>query len=266
MESSTLLAFQTQILTWYTLNKRDLPWRKTRDPYAILVSEVMSQQTQIARVIPKYLSWVTKFPTVFDLAKADTKDVLAAWSGLGYNRRAMYLRTCAQIIVSKYQGKFPQDEKLLRLLPGVGEYTARAILCFAFNSQVAVIDTNVKKVILVRIVKNTTLEKKELEKIAQNLLPNGQAYEWNQALMDYAASELKKEKISIPRQTAFKYSNRYFRGRIIKYLLSHAKVSEKNFLELFSGTLTKQKLTIILESLIKDKLLIKIAKKYYTLT
>src|SRR5258708_3311988 len=142
--------FQQKILSWYAVNQRDLPWRKTRDPYSILVSEVMAQQTQLSRVIPKYEAWIAALPTVYDLAKASTGEVLKLWSGLGYNRRALYLQKAAQIIVSEFAGKFPQEEKVLQTLPGIGEYTSRAVLCFAFDKQIAVVDTNVRKVIITK--------------------------------------------------------------------------------------------------------------------
>jgi A/G-specific adenine glycosylase len=216
LTKSTTVQFQNSILSWYQVNKRDLPWRKTRDPYAILVSEVMSQQTQVSRVLPKYNAWMEKFPTVFDLAVAKVSDVLLYWSGLGYNRRALNLKKTAVLIVTKYKGTFPIDEKQLRQLPGIGEYTARAVLCFAFNKQIAVVDTNVRKVILTQFAQE---EGKNIQEVADALLPQGQAYEWNQALMDYAAAVLKKHKILIPKQSKFIGSHRYYRGKLLKELL-----------------------------------------------
>src|SRR5260221_6037221 len=194
-----ITSFQKQILDWYAKNQRDLPWRRTRDPYRILISEVMSQQTQLSRLMPKYLAWLEKFPTVHDLAQAKISDVLHSWSGLGYNRRALNLKKTAEIISKQYHGEFPHSEKDLLSLPGIGEYTARAVLCFAFDQQIAVVDTNVRKVILTRFA----VSEKEISEIAGVLLPVGKAYEWNQALMDYAAAVLKKEKIPIPKQSKF---------------------------------------------------------------
>ena len=252
----TIKQFQNEILQWYRENKRDLPWRKTRDPYTILVSEVMSQQTQISRALPKYEAWLVSFPTIYDLAQASVALVLKHWSGLGYNRRALNLKKTAEIIVSKYHGEFPQNEKELRLLPGIGVYTARALLCFAFNQQIAVVDTNVRKVILTQIItelgimnrelgvkKNnkivdhnsyflmqdsnraSQLTDKELLTIAEALIPKGKAYEWNQALMDYASTMLKKEKIPIPKQSKFRGSHRYYRGQILKLLVSEQTIA-----------------------------------------
>jgi len=213
-----IAALQNEILSWYEEHKRDLPWRKTRDPYRILISEIMLQQTQVSRVIPKYTSWLETFPTVTVLANAQAAEVLRLWSGLGYNRRALNLQKAALVISKEYKGIWPKEIAELKKLPGIGEYTARAVLCFAFDEQVAVVDTNVRKVIVTKVVKGT-LMLREVQEVADQLLPKGKAYEWNQALMDYSAAMLKKEKISIPKQSRFIGSNRYYRGKIIKALL-----------------------------------------------
>ncbi len=238
-----IVDFQNLILEWYQKNQRDLPWRETREPYKILISEVMSQQTQLSRVVPKYEAWLEKFPTVQSLAKAKVAEVLQYWSGLGYNRRALNLKKTAEIISEKYHGKFPEDEKELVSLPGIGQYTARAVLCFAFDQQIAVVDTNVRKVILTQLLNSEKVEKqnlrlsdskdslenkiddKKMYEIATQLLPIGKAYEWNQALMDYSAAMLKKEKIPIPKQSKFHGSRRYYRGQILKLLLQKKKVA-----------------------------------------
>lgn len=239
--------FQEKILDWYAENKRNLPWRppshfislKLRedglpDPYYILVSEVMLQQTQVSRVIPKYEEWFKEFPTIAVLAKANTREVLTLWSGLGYNRRALYLQKTAKQIMEKHNGVFPKDIASLKKLPGIGEYTAGAIACFAFDEQVAVVDTNVRRVILTQFpISNSKcpMSNRELQIIADQLLPKGvlrlrsgrllktNASEWNQALMDYAACVLKKEKIPIVKQSRFVGSDRYYRGRVVKILL-----------------------------------------------
>ena len=262
--------FQTHILSWYGKNKRDLPWRHTRDPYAILVSEVMSQQTQISRVVPKFEAWMKRFPTVESLATASPRDVLQYWSGLGYNRRALYLKKCAEELVGRLSSlNWPQTEKELRALPGIGEYTARALLCFAFDKQIAVVDTNVKKIILTQfahtreMLKQVQHDKKILDAIAQQLLPTGRAYEWNQALMDYAAAELKKEKIRLPKQSKFHDSDRYYRGQILKYLLEQRVSSVAQLLDLFKAipTMNEARLQRIIKSLVKDKLVLEDSKK-----
>jgi A/G-specific adenine glycosylase len=221
-----VVSFQKYILDWYQQNQRDLPWRKTREPYSILVSEVMSQQTQLSRVIPKYVAWLEKFPTVEKLATAKISDVLRYWSGLGYNRRALHLKKTAELIEKEYNGRFPVTEKELLTLPGIGQYTARAVLCFAFDQQIAVVDTNVKKVIVTKFLQvgDHKTNQRLIEEIATKLLPVGLAYEWNQALMDYAAEVLKNEKIPIPRQSKFIGSHRFYRGQILKQLLQKKKI------------------------------------------
>lgn len=257
--------FQYNILSWYQKNKRDLPWRRDRDPYHILVSEVMLQQTQAQRVIPKYKAWLEAFPTITSLAHASTRDVLLQWSGLGYNRRALYLHKFAKEIIEKFAGVIPQNEKVLRTLPGIGEYTVRALLCFAFDKQVAVVDTNVRKVILVKFISEREealtdsgkkVSKKEIDEIAQLLLPQGKAYDWNQALMDYASQELKAQKSTIPKQSKFHDSDRYYRGQILKELLKNTTYSKKDLQNLFADiqTMTTKRFEKILSSLVKDGL------------
>jgi A/G-specific adenine glycosylase len=164
---------QDALLEWFAGAARDLPWRRTRDPYAILVSEVMLQQTQVARVLERYEPWLERWPTPAALAAAPAADVLRAWSGLGYNRRALSLQNAARRVVEL--GEFPRDVEGLERLPGIGPYTARAIACFAFGTQVTALDTNVRRV-LERSLRTTDVPP-----------PDGRAWEWNQALFDLGA-------------------------------------------------------------------------------
>src|SRR6478735_9929598 len=139
-------AMNEAVLDWYAAHgRRDLPWRHTDDPYAILVSEVMLQQTQVERVLPRYREWLARWPTVESLADAAAADVIRAWDGLGYNRRAVNLHRCAQAVVER--GGFPHDPAELRTLPGIGPYTAAAVACFAFGAQVPAPDTNAVRVL-----------------------------------------------------------------------------------------------------------------------
>jgi len=163
-------AMTNSVLTWYAENGRDLPWRHTRDPYAILVSEVMLQQTQVSRVVPRYLAWLERWPDAAALAAATPAEVIEAWSGLGYNRRAVNLHRCAQAAAA--QGGLPREQAQLRALPGIGPYTAAAIACFAFGDQVAAPDVNARRVL------GRAFGDPELPP------PPGRAYEWNQALFD----------------------------------------------------------------------------------
>src|SRR5207342_1107270 len=145
MTTTSAETMKDAVLAWYSRNGRDLPWRETRDPFAILVSEVMLQQTQVARVVPRYLEWLERWPTVGALAAATPADVILAWSGLGYNRRAVNLHRCAQAVVAR--GGFPPEPAELRKLPGIGPYTAAAVACFAFGAQIAAPDTNALRVL-----------------------------------------------------------------------------------------------------------------------
>ncbi len=164
---------QDALLDWFADTARDLPWRKTHDPYAILVSEVMLQQTQVARVLERYDPWLERWPTPEALAAAPAADVLRAWSGLGYNRRALNLQNAARRVVEL--GGFPREIDELERLPGIGPYTARAIACFAFGAQVTALDTNVRRV-LERSLGTTDVSP-----------PPGRAWDWNQALFDLGA-------------------------------------------------------------------------------
>jgi A/G-specific adenine glycosylase len=249
--------FQEKILTWYAQNQRDLPWRSTRDPYRILISEVMSQQTQIQRVIPKYEAWLEVFPSVKELARASVTDVLRMWSGLGYNRRALNLQKAAKEIVTNYKSLFPQKPQELQTLPGIGSYTAAAVACFAFDRQIPVIDTNIRKVIAVSFFKGEVPSEKILAKVALQLLPHGKAYTWNQALMDYSSLVLKEKKILIPKQSHFRSSNRYFRGKIITLLLANQQITFDELWQYFQedNPIDNTRLVGIISSMKKEGLI-----------
>lgn len=184
-------ALHEALLGWYATQKRDLPWRHTRVAYAVLVSEFMLQQTGVERVIPKYRAFLVAFPTLEALAAAPTADVIRLWSGLGYNRRAVWLQRAAQAALAHW-GRLPDSVVDLLSLPGVGPYTARAVACFAYGAQEPVVDTNVRRV-LTRLLRGPEmivppLGERELLRLAAGLLPPGRAYDWNQALMDLGAS------------------------------------------------------------------------------
>jgi A/G-specific adenine glycosylase len=190
--ASPIAAVQERLLAWYAAHRRDLPWRQTRDPYHILISEMMLQQTQVPRVLPRYLAWLEQFPTLAALAAAPTADVLRAWSGLGYNSRAVRLQQVARLVVADYGGQLPATVAELRTLPGIGDYTARAIACFAYERDVPVLDTNVKRV-LHRVfagpeVPRADLTDRQLWALAEYAVPAGQGYDWNQALMDFGSA------------------------------------------------------------------------------
>lgn len=180
------------LMRWYRLNGRHtLPWRLTRDPYAVLVSELMLQQTQVDRVLPYYERWLSKWPTVATLAAASAADVIREWAGLGYNRRALYLHRAAIAVDERHGGRFPAAAEALRALPGVGPYTAAAIASFAYRKRVAVTDTNIARV-LARAVLGAgsakDLPASQITCAADRLLPGRNARDHNLALMDLGAT------------------------------------------------------------------------------
>lgn len=222
--------FQRKILSWYSRNKRDLPWRKTRDPYKILVSEIMLQQTQVERVIPYYERWLKRFPDFAALAAANKSDVLKYWSGLGYNNRALRLQALAKIVAKEHHGKLPEDYETLLKLPGVGPYIAAAVLAFAFNKEIAVVDTNIRRILIHEFGLHENLSLIELRNIAASLIPRGKSCIWHNALMDYGALHLTARRTgiaAISKQSRFEGSDREVRGWIVKQLITEKSVSLK---------------------------------------
>lgn len=181
-----------RLLRWYKRNGRKLPWRRTRNPYRILISEIMLQQTQVSRVVLKYPEFLRRFPTITALAGAPLREVITAWRGMGYNNRAVRLHRLARALVERTDGKIPRDVDSLMKLPGIGRYTANALLSSAFRMSLPVVDVNIRRV-LSRLrwrMKTTTDMRPEnnIWEFAATLLPRGRAYDWNQALMDLGAT------------------------------------------------------------------------------
>lgn len=174
------------IARWYGRHGRNLPWRRTRNPYVILLSEIMLQQTQVARVVDKLPHFLQRFPNLATLARSPRADVIRAWHGLGYNSRAVRLHRLAFHVQTEYAGHIPRSIKELRALPGVGRYTAHALACFAFGQSVAVVDTNVQRV-LQRLFPRAS-RGIDIWEFAATLLPRRSAYSWNQSLMDLGAA------------------------------------------------------------------------------
>jgi A/G-specific adenine glycosylase len=180
-----------RVLRWYRKNGRQLPWRNEENPYRILVSEVMLQQTQVSRVLTKYPRFLEQFPSLKRLANARTSDVIKAWEGMGYNNRALRLQKLAVTVLDEHQGRIPGNIQELEALPGIGRYTAHALACFSFGQQVAVVDTNIKRVLTrLRSLQSRNQEPKEEDiwELAESLLPRQRAHDWNQALMDLGAT------------------------------------------------------------------------------
>lgn len=235
--------FKQTVWDFYEKHGRNtLPWRNTDVPYHILVSEVMLQQTQVDRVIPKYNSWLDHFPSFERLADASLSDVLAEWQGLGYNRRGKFLKHSAVKVVEEHNGELPQDEDTLLTLPGIGPYTAAAIRAFAWNIPVILVETNVRTVYLHHFFENEQQVKDDdIKSIVADTLPEGRAREWYSALMDYG-SFLKKEygnpnkrSNTYNKQSPFEGSNRQVRSHILKYVLKNTPVERGTVLEEISS-------------------------------
>ena len=219
--------FIDDVRSYYGLHgRRNLPWRRTRNPYRILVSEIMLQQTQVDRVVPKYTSFLRRFPTMRVLSKASLGEVLREWQGLGYNRRAKYLHTCAKMVVHEYKGLVPQSYAELTMFPGVGRYTAGAVMAFAYNEPVAIIETNIKTAYLSHFFSNQTdVSDMEILEIIERTLDRENPREWYAALMDYG-SHLKQthgnpnsRSRQYSKQPAFEGSDRQVRGAILRLLV-----------------------------------------------
>ncbi len=247
--------FQKKVLDRYAINKRDLPWRKTKDPYKIMVSEVMLQQTQVPRVIQKFTRRMELRPTVQDLAQASRADVLRERSWLWFNRRAINLHEAAKKIsndifnseLKMQNAKWENSKKLwtmnyelwiiffmsdyayLRSLPWIGEYTAHAILSFAYNQEVPVMDINIKRVLLHSFQLPVDTLVYELQELALSLIPSWKSCDRHNALMDYGSQVLNSEAtwIQSAKQSTFKWSDREVRWRVLKYLTTHNTVSDK---------------------------------------
>jgi A/G-specific adenine glycosylase len=191
-ETADARSFQQSLLEWFDRHKRDLPWRRDRDPYRVWLSEIMLQQTRVAAVIDHYERFLRRFPSIEKLAAAREASVLAAWSGLGYYRRARMLHAAAKKIVKEHGGKFPEKAEDLRALPGIGRYTASAIVSIAFDEPVAVVDGNVERVL--QRVQGKTLAGENLWRAAEELLSRQRPGDFNQAMMELGAT------VCLPRQ------------------------------------------------------------------
>ena len=241
IDLARVAAVRRSILHWYRAHGRDLPWRRTTDPYAILVSEVMLQQTQVDRVEPRYRAFLHRFPTFRKLADATLADVLREWSGLGYNGRAKRLWECARAVVHDHRGRLPHDTDILKRMPGIGAYTAGAIAAFAFDARAACVDVNVGRVLtrsidgVDRAISTRTWE------LARAALPRGSSAAWTHALMDVgstfcratphcaecpvrktcrflAAGAQRSPRRKASRTERYSKSRRFYRGLVVKAL------------------------------------------------
>ncbi len=242
-------AFTQALFRWHQGHYRDMAWRKTNDPYRILVSEIMLQQTGVERVRDKYAEFLRAFPNVRSLAQASLGDVIRVWEGLGYNRRAKFLHDSAKKIIAEHRGQFPRDFEALTALPGIGLSTAAALRAFAFGEDEPMIDTNVRR-ILVRVFFPLTAlpTDRALFDFAKKLIPEGKGKMWNYAMLDVAATlctarahadECPFVKLHGPvedfsykaPQSKFKNSRRFYRGRVLDLLrVEEMGLTEKSLL------------------------------------
>lgn len=230
-----LRRFRKILYRYYRKEGRDLPWRNTENPYHILVSEVMLQQTQVERVLTKYNQFISAFPDYSSLGKASLKDVLAVWQGMGYNRRAVALKKIAETIVAKFAGETPTRLEDLISLPGIGHATASAVVAFAFNEPAVFIETNIRRVFIHFFFrKRDRVSDAEILPLVERTLDRKNPREWYFALMDYGAMLKKsvpnpnKKSAHHQRQAPFEGSMRQLRGRVLKLLLDKPGATERD--------------------------------------
>ncbi len=222
-------AFRKRVFDHYDRFGRDLPWRRRPTAYRVLVSEIMLQQTQVDRVKEKYHEFLDLFPGFPELAAASTRKLLKVWSGLGYNRRALALRALAQNVITEHRGRLPRGFDKLLALPGIGTYTAGAVLAFAFNKPVVFLDTNIRRVFIHEFFRDRDhIQDEELIPLIERTMDATNPRRWYNALMDYGAMLAKEHKnpnrrsAHYQRQSPFENSNRQVRGRILKILVADA--------------------------------------------
>lgn len=275
LDKNGIQEFQQEIYSHYTRHKRILPWRpptlKLRrdgsvDPYRIVVSEIMLQQTQVPRVGYKYDEFIKTFPTWQSLAYAKTSDVLRVWKGLGYNRRGLYLRQTAQKVVEEFNGKFPQDEEILVKFPGIGKATASSIKAFAFNLPTVFIETNIRTVFIYFFFKDKDqIHDDEILPLIDETLDRKNPREWYYALMDYGFflkssgyRSINTKSKHYTKQSTFEGSTRQLRSKVISFVLEKKEVTEDHLYDKFKHE--KGRLAPILKDLIKEGFLIKQGK------
>ena len=266
-DKAVIASFRRAVYRAFGDNGRDLPWRGTTDPYRILVSEVMLQQTQVVRVVEKYTTFLERFPDLPALAGATLAEVMAAWQGLGYNRRALMLKRAAEAVIKRFDGVIPSDEKSLRLLPGIGPYTAAAVCAFAFNQPVVLIETNIRSVFIHHFFGDRKkVRDEEILPLIEATLDRKNPRRWYSALMDWGAAL--KSQVENPgrksahytRQSPFEGSDRQIRGRILNRLIAGGKRSTKILIAELGGD--SSRVRDILERLDQEGIVVKEKRSY----
>jgi A/G-specific adenine glycosylase len=259
--------FQKTVWDFYRAHRRPMPWRAEPTPYYVMVSELMLQQTQVARVQGKFPTFICRFPTIQDLAAAQLGEVLEVWSGLGYNRRAKFLWQAAQTVVNDYNGELPYSPKELVKLPGIGLNTAGAILAYAYNEPAVFIETNIRTVFIHHFFDDNidAVSDAELREIVAAALPLENPREWYWALMDYGTElkasvggQLHRVKNHRP-QSTFKGSRREVRGQVIKLLIEHRHIRKEDL----AGLVPDDRLDEVCESLVAEGMIARRADEFY---
>jgi len=267
-----LVHFQNNVWSYYKKHGREMPWRGARDPYKILVSEIMLQQTQVARVLVKYPQFIKAFPSFRALARAPLSKVLRVWQGMGYNRRAIALKKIAEIVVLEYKGKLPRDSKTLETLPSIGRATAGSICAFAFNSPIPFIETNIRRVFIHFFFSRRNppaggISDEMILPLVEKTIDKKNPREWYYSLMDYGAMLAKKgsnpnrKSAHYARQSKFKGSNREIRGKILKLLLNHDSLTAEKMQALLS--LERKAIKKNLLTLKKEGFILKTKNKWH---
>lgn len=252
--------FKKTVWQYYHHHKRHFPWRETTNSYYIFVSEVMLQQTQTLRVVDKFLHFISVFPGWTALAKANSRDVIAAWQGLGYNRRALYLHESAKIVIQKHQGNLPADVSLVDALPGIGYATASSICAFAFNMPTVFIETNIRAVFIHEFFnEQAKVHDNELIPLLEQAVDKENPREWYYALMDYGVMLKKafknpsRKSVQYTKQSAFEGSDRQIRGIILRTLITYPIATEEEIIHLISRE--PRRIQKNLENLLKEGLI-----------
>jgi A/G-specific adenine glycosylase len=248
--------FQKKVFSFFQKNRRDLPWRKTTDPYKILLSELMLQQTQVNRVILYYEKWIARWPDIHALASASLAEVLQAWMGLGYNTRAINLHKAARKIVIEFDSNVLEAMKQYKEIPGVGRYTSQAVQIFSTNADLVTIDTNIRRIFIKEFHLPEEVSDKELWRLAEQCLPKGKSRKWHNALMDYGALFLTAQKTGIKpktQQSRFEGSDRQIRARILRCLLNDT-MSLSELKKTFR--IEQKRLRRILDKMVTEKIIV----------
>ncbi|MFH0772795.1 MAG: A/G-specific adenine glycosylase [bacterium] len=258
--------FVKTVWNYYKKNKRVMPWREDISPYSVFISEVMLQQTQVSRVLIKYPSFIHVFPDFLSLAKANTSILLSAWQGMGYNRRALYLRSAARIIIGKYNCVLSQEREALDELPGIGYATACSIMAFAYNKPVVFIETNIRRVFIHHFFSDKEdVNDIEILPLVERTVDKKNPREWYWALMDYGAYLAKqrenpnKKSVHYIKQKKFEGSVREVRGGVLKLLLKKS-YTQKELENLYKKD---ERLFTALEGMKKEGLIQEKNKRYY---